>query len=46
MTRKPIKVEMRLSINPDGNHLTELWEPDLSGKMVKIMDLEYIRKKS
>lgn len=46
ITHKPTKVEMRLSINPDGNHLTELWEPDLSGKMVKIMDLEYIRKKS
>lgn len=45
-TRKPTPVEMRLSITPDGNHLTELWEADPSGKMSKIMELQYRRKKS
>jgi hypothetical protein len=45
-SHKPTPVEMRLSISPDGNHLTELWQADPSGKMIKIMELQYRRKKS
>lgn len=45
ITGKPTKVEMRLSIAPNGEHLTELWEANPSGKMIKIMELQYTRKK-
>lgn len=33
MSRKPKKVEMRLSIAPDGDHETELRDTDPSGKI-------------
>jgi hypothetical protein len=46
MTGKPKKIEMRLSFTPDGNHQTELWEADPSGKMWKIMELQYRRQMS
>ena len=46
MTHKPTKVEMRLNITPDGQHQTELWQADPSGKMVKIMELDYRRQLS
>jgi len=43
MTLKPTKVEMRLGIAA-GDHITELWQADPSGKMIKIMELQYSRK--
>jgi len=46
ITLKPTKLEMRLTMSPDGNHVTELWEADTSGKMFESMELTYIRKKS
>ena len=46
ITLKPTKLEMRLTMSPDGNHVTELWEADASGKMFESMELTYIRKKS
>jgi Protein of unknown function (DUF1579) len=46
LTHKPTKVEMRLNITPDGQHQTELWQADPSGKMVKIMELDYRRQLS
>ena len=46
MTLKPSKLEMRLSIGADGDHITELWQSDPSGKMNKIMELQYRRQQS
>ena len=46
ITGIPTAVEMRLSLTPDGNHLTELWQADKGGKMMKVMELVYTRKKS
>ena len=46
VTGKPRTLEMRLSIASNGDHVTELWESDLAGgKMSKIMELQYTRKK-
>src|ERR1017187_968324 len=46
ITLKPTQLEMRLTMSPDGNHVTELWQEDLGGRMFKSMELTYIRKKS
>ena len=46
ITLKPTKLEMRLTMSPDGNHVTELWQQDLGGRMFESMELTYIRKKS
>ena len=46
ISHKPTPVEMRLSITPDGNHVTELWQADPSGKMIKLMEFQYRRTKS
>jgi hypothetical protein len=46
MTLKPTRIEMRLSITPDGNHVTSMWKADPSGKMFKIIEVEYKRKNS
>ena len=47
VTGKPRTLEMRLRIASNGDHVTELWEGDLTGsKMAKIMELQYTRKKS
>jgi Protein of unknown function (DUF1579) len=46
VTGKPRALEMRLSIAANGDHVTELWESDLTGgKMAKVMELHYTRKK-
>ena len=46
VTRKPEKVEMRLMQTPDGNHVMNLWKADKGGKMAKILEFQYTRKKS
>jgi hypothetical protein len=46
VTGKPIPVEMRLSVAANGDHVTELWQGDARGKMSKVMELQYTRKKS
>jgi hypothetical protein len=46
MTLKPTKLEMRLSIDPGGDHITTLWQADPTGQMIKIMELQYKRKQS
>jgi hypothetical protein len=46
VTDKPTTVEMRLSIAANGDHMTELWHGDQRGKMSKVMELQYTRKKS
>jgi hypothetical protein len=45
ITLKPVTLELRLSITPDGDHVTELWESDSSGKMIKTTELQYKRKR-
>src|SRR5262245_29736530 len=45
ITGKAIPVEMRLSTAANGDRVTELWEADAAGKMVKVMELQYTRKK-
>lgn len=45
ITQKLVKAEMRLRMSPDGNHVTELWEATQAGKMVKVMELQYTRRK-
>jgi hypothetical protein len=44
ITFKPTKLEMRLSIDPNGDHVTSLWQEEQGGKMVKIMELQFKRK--
>ena len=46
ITLKPTKLEMRLTMSPDGNHVTQLWQEDLGGRMFESMELTFIRKKS
>ncbi len=44
-TGKPVKVEMRLNVAANGDHVTEIWQANRSGKMVKVMELQYTRRK-
>ena len=46
ITLEPVKAEMRLGIAPGGDHTTEVWQEDRSGKMVKVLELQYTRRKS
>jgi hypothetical protein len=45
-TGKPVPVELRLSVTANGDHVTEVWQGDPAGKMAKVMELQYTRKKS
>jgi len=44
LTRKPLKVEMRVTFLPDGNHQTEFWQADVNGKMFKAIEVQYRRQ--
>jgi hypothetical protein len=44
LTRKPRKVEMRVSFLPNGDHHTEFWEADATGKMFKAIEVQYRRQ--
>ena len=44
VTGKPVPLELRVSVAPNGEHVTELWQGDLTGKMAKVMELQYTRK--
>jgi hypothetical protein len=46
ITGEATTVEMRLKIAASGDHVTELWQEDPTGEPVRIMDLQYTRKKS
>jgi hypothetical protein len=46
ITLKPVKAELRLGIAANGDHTTSLWQAGAGGKMVKVMELQYTRKKS
>jgi hypothetical protein len=45
LTGKPSPVELRMTIQPDGSHLTQLWGQGKGAKMVKLMDLQYTKVK-
>jgi hypothetical protein len=43
LTSKPALVELRLTIDPEGNHVTELWGPGMGTEMFRMMELVYTR---
>lgn len=45
LTGKPSPVELRMKVNDDGSHVTELWGKGLGSKMFKMMELRYTRSK-
>jgi hypothetical protein len=45
LTGKPSPVELRMTIEPDGSHLTQLWGQGKGAKMVKLMELQYSKVK-
>jgi hypothetical protein len=45
VTGKPTPVELRLTIAPNGNHVTEMWGMGLGKKMFKLMELQYTKTK-
>ena len=45
LTGKPSPVELRMTIEPDGSHLTQLWGQGKGAKMVKLMELHYTKVK-
>ncbi|WP_374683318.1 DUF1579 family protein [Accumulibacter sp.] len=45
LTGKPTPVELRVKMNDDGSHVTELWGHGLGKKMFKMMELRYTRSK-
>jgi hypothetical protein len=45
LTGKPSPVELRMTIEPDGSHLTQLWGQGKGSKMVKLMELQYTKVK-
>lgn len=42
ITLEPVEAEMRVQFI-DGDHVTELWQPDGSGEMTKVLELQYTR---
>lgn len=46
ITLKPVKAELRLGIAANGDHTSALWQAGPSGKMVKVLELQYTRKNS
>jgi hypothetical protein len=45
LSGKPSPVELRLTIQPDGSHVTQLWGQGKGAKMVKLMELQYTKIK-
>jgi hypothetical protein len=44
VTGKPIPIEMRLTLDGAGNHVTELWGYGLGSKMFKMMEITYTKR--
>lgn len=44
VTGKPTPLEMRLTIDAVGNHVTELWGDGLGSTMFKMMELRYTKR--
>jgi len=45
LSGKPSPVELRLTIQPDGSHVTQLWGQGNGAKMVRLMELQYTKVK-
>lgn len=45
LTGKPTPVELRMTMQPDGSHLNQLWGQGKDAKMVKLMELQYTKIK-
>ena len=45
LTTKPSQVELRLSMTPNGDHVTELWGQGQGTKLTRLMELTYTRIK-
>jgi len=45
LTAKPTPLELRLMIEGDGSHVTEIWGKGLGAKMFKLMELRYTKVK-
>lgn len=43
---KPEPLELHLTIDKDGNHVTELWGTGGGKTVFKMMELRYVRSKS
>ena len=43
LTSRPDIVELRLTIDPEGNHVTELWGVGLGTEMFRMMELVYTK---
>ena len=43
VTLEPVQAEMRVRFDGD-DHVTELWQPDAAGTMVKVLELQYTRQ--
>ena len=46
VTGKPKTLELRLTIAANGDRVTELWQADGTGKMSKVLEFQFTRKKS
>ena len=46
VTGKPKALELRLTIAANGDRVTELWEEQPTGKMAKVIEFQFTRKKS
>ena len=44
VTGKPVPVELRVSVAANREHVTEVWQGDSTGKLAKVMELQYTRK--
>ena len=44
VTGKPTPLEMRLTLDAAGNHVTELWGDGLGSKMFKMMEITYTKR--
>ena len=45
LTAKPTPLELRLTIEGNGGHVTEIWGKGLGNTMFKLMELRYTKVK-
>jgi len=46
MSGKPMTVKTKMTVVDDDHHVMEMWGPTPDGKMMKMMEITYTRKKS
>jgi len=45
LTAKPTPLELRMSVQPNGDHVTEIWGQGLGTEMFRLMELKYTKTK-